>query len=236
MIVALLSTCESPLHPNKALLSLKKLGPCARTRTRTAQVVQKASLSLTPRGANMIPRLSPPPYRDSPSPIAGPSRSLEQPQYALEQPQPPPLHLNLQQQFVLHFTMPHATIIWPGHSLTQRYAIQMEREDTSIPPPPVHRFTQTCMCLLPHLLEEEVNCLPRQAASLPPPFRLPCWVQYHPQTSPLHHAQIMAWRAKMRELTTLMRELNDTLEDAGLSNGIDWEKATIGIIISLSQT
>ena len=45
--VALLLSCESPLRPNKALLSLKKLGPCARTRTRTAQVVQKASLSLT---------------------------------------------------------------------------------------------------------------------------------------------------------------------------------------------
>ena len=41
MIVTLLSTCEPPLRrPNKALLSLKKLGPCARTRTRTAQVVQ----------------------------------------------------------------------------------------------------------------------------------------------------------------------------------------------------
>ena len=47
VIVALLSSCESPLRLNKALLSLKKLGPCARTRTRTAQVVQKASLSLT---------------------------------------------------------------------------------------------------------------------------------------------------------------------------------------------
>jgi hypothetical protein len=45
----------------------------------------------------------------------------------------------------------------------------------------------------------------------------------------------MAWRAKMRELTTLVRELNDTLEDARPSNGIDWEKATIGIIISLSR-
>jgi hypothetical protein len=46
----------------------------------------------------------------------------------------------------------------------------------------------------------------------------------------------MAQRAKMRELTTLVRELNNTLEDAGPSDGIDWEKATIGIIISLSQT
>jgi hypothetical protein len=46
----------------------------------------------------------------------------------------------------------------------------------------------------------------------------------------------MARQAKMRELTTLVRELNDTLADAGQSDGIDWEKATIGIIISLSQT
>jgi hypothetical protein len=45
----------------------------------------------------------------------------------------------------------------------------------------------------------------------------------------------MAQRAKMRELTTLVRELNNTLKDAGLSDGIDWEKATIGVIISLSQ-
>ena len=46
----------------------------------------------------------------------------------------------------------------------------------------------------------------------------------------------MAQRAKMRELTTLVRELNDTLEDAEPSDGIDWKKATISIIISLSQT
>ena len=45
--VILLLSCESPLRLNKALPSLKKLGPCARTRTRTAQVVPKASLSLT---------------------------------------------------------------------------------------------------------------------------------------------------------------------------------------------
>ena len=37
----------TPLRLNKALLSLTKLGPCARTRTQNAQVVQKASLSLT---------------------------------------------------------------------------------------------------------------------------------------------------------------------------------------------
>ena len=47
MTVALLLSCEPPLRPKKALLSPKKLGPCARTRTRNAQVVQKASLSLT---------------------------------------------------------------------------------------------------------------------------------------------------------------------------------------------
>ena len=47
MTVVSLLSCESPLRLNKALLSLKKLGPCARTRTRTAQVMQKASLSLT---------------------------------------------------------------------------------------------------------------------------------------------------------------------------------------------
>ena len=60
-------------------------------------------------------------------------------------------------------------------------------------------------------------------------------VQYPPLVSPLCHAQIIARRAKMRELTTLVRELNDTLEDAGPSDGINWEKATISIIISLSQ-
>ena len=48
MSVAFLLSCEPPLRPNKALPSPKKLGPCARTRTRNAQVVQKASLSLTP--------------------------------------------------------------------------------------------------------------------------------------------------------------------------------------------
>ena len=47
VIVVSLSSCKSSLRLDKALLSLKKLGPCARTRTRNAQVVQKASLSLT---------------------------------------------------------------------------------------------------------------------------------------------------------------------------------------------
>jgi hypothetical protein len=38
----------------------------------------------------------------------------------------------------------------------------------------------------------------------------------------------------MRELTSLVRELSDTLEDADQFDGIDWERATIGVIISLS--
>ena len=109
---------------------------------------------------------------------------------------------------------------------------QMVREDGSAT---VRRYPPTCIRPLPHSLVEEVNRLPRRAASLPLPTRLPHLVRYPPQISPLRHAQILAQRAKMRELTTLVRELNDTLEDAGPSDGIDWEKATIGIIISLSR-
>jgi hypothetical protein len=39
----------------------------------------------------------------------------------------------------------------------------------------------------------------------------------------------------MRELTSLVRELSNTLKDADKFDGIDWERATIGIIISLSH-
>ena len=111
----------------------------------------------------------------------------------------------------------------------------MERGDASNIPP-VCRHPPTRIRPLPHSLAEQVNLLPRRAASLPPPTRLPRLVQYPPRVSPLRHTQIMAHRAKMRELTTLVRELNDTLADAEQSDGIDWEKATIGIIISLSRT
>ena len=108
----------------------------------------------------------------------------------------------------------------------------MGREDGS---PTVRRHhPPTRIRPLPHSLTEQVSLLPRRAVSLPPPTRLPRLVQYPPRVSPLRHAQIMARQAKMRELTTLVRELNDTLVDAGQSDGIDWEKATIGIIISLS--
>ena len=113
-----------------------------------------------PQGTSMIPHLSPPPYQDSPSPIMGPLRLLEQLRYGSEQPPPPPLCPNLQQPFILHFTVPHTTVIQPEHSSTPRYTTWMVRGGGSIPPPPVRHFTQTCMHPLPHLLEEEVSCLP----------------------------------------------------------------------------
>ena len=120
--------------------------------------------------------------------------------------------------------MPRTTVVQPEHTSNQRYTTQMAREGRSTT---VCRHPPTRIHPLPHSLAEEVSRLPRQAASLPLPTRLPCLVQYPPQISPLRHTQIMARRAKMRELTTLVRELNDTLEDAGPSDGIDWENVTI---------
>ena len=148
------------------------------------------------------------------------------------EPPQPPLQPNLQQPFILHFSVPRATVVQPGHTSNQRYTTQMKRGDISTT---VRRHPPTRIRPLPHSLVEQVNLLPRRAVSQPPPTRLPRLVQYPPRASPLHQAQIMAQQAKMRELTTLVRELNDTLEDAGQSDGINWEKATIGIIISLSR-
>ena len=229
-------------HPHHLCLPMPRRTPRNQTsaspltgpRTQPRQMTTVPRPLALPRGTSTIPRLSPPPYRDSLLPIPGPSRLSMQHQSGSEQLAP--LQPNLQQPFILHFSMPHTTVIQPGCPSNQRYTTQMEREDGYTIPPPVRHPPPTRICPLPHSLEESVSRLPQRAASLPPPTRLPHQVQYPPQVSPLRHAQIMARRAKMRELTTLVRELNDTLEDAGPSDGIDWEKATIGIIISLSRT
>ena len=140
-----------------------------------------------PHNTRTIPRLSPPPYCNSPSPTPGPSRLSTQHQSGSGQP--PPLQPNLQQPFILHFSVPHTTVVQPGHTSNPRSTTQMERGGISTT---VHCHPQNRIRPLPHSLAEQVNLLPRRAVSLPPPTRLPRLVQYPPQASPLRHAQIMA--------------------------------------------
>ena len=143
--------------PHRTPQNQTSASPLTGPHTQPRQMTTVPRPPALPRNTNMIPRLSPPPYRDSPSPTLGPSRLSTQHQSGLG-PLPPPLQPSLQQLFILHFSVPHATVIRPGHSSNQRYMTQTEREDGSAT---VCCHPQTRIHPLPHSLVEEVNRLPR---------------------------------------------------------------------------
>ena len=141
--------------PRRTPRNQTSASPSTGPRTQPRRMTMVPRPPITPWNTQTIPRLSPPPYRDSLSPTPGPSRLSMQPQFGSEQP---PLQPNLQQPFILHFSVPHATIVQPGHTSNPRSTIPMARGGASNT---VRHHPQTRIRPLPHSLVEQANLLPQ---------------------------------------------------------------------------